>query len=61
MTPLKKVSRAAMALAAARAARDHAIRDARAHGLSLRAIAAAAGVTHQTVRQILARESSNGR
>jgi hypothetical protein len=29
---------------------------ARTHGLSLRAIAAAAGITHQTVRMILAKK-----
>jgi hypothetical protein len=52
-----KVSRAAARLAAARLTLDEAIRDARAQGLLLRVIAEAAGVTHQTVRMILARRA----
>jgi hypothetical protein len=54
-TSLAKVSSAAASLAAARAVLNEAIRDARAQGLPLRAIAASAGVTHQTIRAVLAR------
>lgn len=42
-------------IAAATEARDRAIRAARDQGVSLRVIAEAAGVTHQTVQNILDR------
>jgi hypothetical protein len=58
VTALTSVSRAAARLAAARESLEAAIRDARAQGLSLRAIGEAAGLTHQTIRVILARPSS---
>jgi hypothetical protein len=50
-----KVTRAARKAASARSELDQAIRDARAAGLSLRAIASASGLSREWVRQIAAR------
>jgi hypothetical protein len=50
-----KVKRAAAKAAASRAALETAIREAHAEGSSLRAIATAAGVSHEQVRRLLER------
>jgi hypothetical protein len=50
MTDLPEVQRAAADWRAARERLDREIRKARKKGASLRAIAEAAGVTHETVR-----------
>ena len=51
--PLTSVTRAARKAASALQARDDAIRAAHAEGVTLRAIAAAAGLSHQRVHQII--------
>lgn len=48
-----KVRRAAAKAASASAARDQAIREAHAAGLSIRTIAAEAGLSFQRIHQIL--------
>lgn len=55
MSSAKKVQRAAAKAAAAREGLERAMREAQASGLSLRAIAHAAGMSHEKVRQILSR------
>jgi len=55
MTPEKTVHRAAQKVGAARGTLERAIVEARAQGMTLRAIAAAAGVSHEEVRRIVAR------
>ena len=54
---LRSLERHAEAFELARKQRDRMIVGAREEGASLRAIAAAAGVTHQTVANILERET----
>jgi hypothetical protein len=49
---LRKVERAAAKAAASREALEAAIRAARAQGVPLRTIAAAAGLSHEQVRRI---------
>lgn len=51
-TNLQAVTRAAHKAASARLALEAAIREARAEGLPLRVVAAAAGVSYETVRRI---------
>jgi hypothetical protein len=53
MTALASVERAAAKAAVSREALEAAIRVAHAEGASLRAIATAAGVSHEQVRRIL--------
>lgn len=53
MTALPKVERAAAKAAVARRGLEDAIREAHASGASLRAIAQAAGVSHEQVRRVL--------
>lgn len=48
----QKVARAARKAASARHELEAAIREARAAGMSLRAVAEAAGVSYETVRRI---------
>ena len=55
MTPEQKVARAAAKAASAREELELAIRGARDAGLPLRTIAAAAGMSHEKVRQIVSR------
>jgi hypothetical protein len=52
MTAEQKVARAARKAASARQELDAAIREARAEGLPLRTVAAAAGVSYETIRRI---------
>jgi hypothetical protein len=52
MTPVEKISAAADKMDAARAALEEAIHEARAESLSLRAIARAARMSHESVRKI---------
>lgn len=52
MTPEQRVARAARKAASARQELEAAIRDARAAGMSLRAIAAVAQMSHEAVRRI---------
>jgi hypothetical protein len=52
MSELRKVERAAAKVAAARAGLELAIRQARSEGASLRAVATAAGVSHEQVRRL---------
>jgi hypothetical protein len=52
MTELRKVERAAAKVAAARAGLELAVREARAAGAPLRAVAQAAGVSHEQVRRL---------
>jgi len=59
--PETKVQRAARASERARAALHAAVLDAHRAGLSNRQIAAAAGVTHRTVQQMLLRPDMKGR
>ena len=53
MSALKAIEQAAAKAAASREALETAIRAAHAEGASLRAIAAAANVSHEQVRRIL--------
>ncbi len=53
MSELRKVKHAAARSAAWRAALERAIREAHEEGASLRAIADAAGVSHEQVRRII--------
>lgn len=53
MRPLTVVARAARKAAAAYQARDQAVRDAYDAGESLRAVAEAAGISHEQVRRII--------
>lgn len=53
MQPLAAVTRAAAKAASASQARDDAIRAAHENGATIRAIAAAAGISFQRVHQIL--------
>ena len=55
MTALHKVERAAAKAAAAREGLEDTIREAHASGAPLRAIAQAAGVSHEQVRRVLSR------
>jgi len=48
------LERAAAKAAAARSELEHRVREAHAAGMSLRAIAQAAGVSHETVRRLVA-------
>jgi len=50
---LRKVGRAAAKAAAARSGLEAAIREAHAEGTSLRDIAKAAGMSHESVRKIV--------
>jgi hypothetical protein len=52
---LRSIAGHAKRIAAATEARDRAIRAARAQGVSLRTIAEAAGINHQTVQNIIDR------
>ena len=52
MTTSAKLKRAAAKAATARADLEATIRDARAEGMSLRTIADATGMSHETVRRI---------
>lgn len=61
MAELRSVSTSARAHAATRARLEASIRAARAAGLSLRAIASEAGLSHEQVRQIcLASDTNEG-
>jgi DNA-directed RNA polymerase sigma subunit (sigma70/sigma32) len=53
MTSAERVRKAAIRATVARAALELEICDARRAGLSLRTIAAAAGLSHERVRQIV--------
>lgn len=53
MKPLTRVARAAAKAASARAALEQEVRAAHSAGQSLRAIGAAAGVSHEQVRKML--------
>jgi lambda repressor-like predicted transcriptional regulator len=55
MQPVAKVQRAARKAALARQGLEQAIREAHDDGASLRALAAAAGVSHEQIRRILNR------
>lgn len=61
MKPATKVARAARASERARAQLHAAVLDAHRAGLSNRQIAAAAGTTHRTVRQMLDRANEGGK
>jgi hypothetical protein len=56
VTAEQKVARAAYKVASARQNLEDAIRAARAEGLALRPIAAAAGLSHEQVRKIASRQ-----
>lgn len=56
--PLRKVERKAERVASARRALNASIRDARAAGASLRAIASASSLSHEQVRRIIAQSDS---
>jgi hypothetical protein len=57
-TPLDHIAELGRAAKQARADFIQAIHDAHEHGASLRAIAAAAGISHQRVHQLLATEQT---